>query len=150
MTDLKLPELPAKWRAEADACSRNPYAAGAKDALRQCASELEAARAAVELNAAQGEAVAFISDESLDMLRKEGTGIVSATKTNYLRNPLYLDPPSADFRAVCEFVEHVRTLCFDFVNDGDRPQLHHMRELAWRANKVSDLPSVRAAIGAKE
>lgn len=35
------------------------------------------------------------------------------------------------------FVEHVKTLAFDFINEGIRPQDHHMRELAWKANAVA-------------
>lgn len=35
------------------------------------------------------------------------------------------------------FAEHVKTLAFDFINEGIRPQDHHMRELAWKANAVA-------------
>jgi hypothetical protein len=38
---------------------------------------------------AGAEAVAWISDESLAMLREHGTGIVSSRRTYYLHNPLY-------------------------------------------------------------
>lgn len=37
------------------------------------------------------------------------------------------------------FAEHVRTTCFDFVNEGIRPWEHHMRELAWRADEALNL-----------
>jgi hypothetical protein len=37
---------------------------------------------------------------------------------------------------LAEFAEYVRNLAFDFVNEGIRPHEHHMRDLAWRADKI--------------
>ena len=61
----------------------------------------------------------------------------------YEIEPLYsqeqIDALQGEVSRLRAFAEHVRTTCFDFVNEGIRPWEHNMRELAWRADEALNL-----------
>ena len=62
----------------------------------------------------------------------EPTGLYAAEEENRMANARLI----AAAPDLLEFAEYVRALAFDFVNEGIRPHEHHMRDLAWKADKI--------------
>ena len=48
----------------------------------------------------------------------------------------YIDLLEAKEMKLMQYAEHVRTVCYDFINEGDRVWPHHLRDLAQRADRA--------------
>lgn len=165
MTDLKLPELPnreafERWINEEldfpgifDRDSFGDYRNKAID-LKWCVWQHAYARAAVELNAAQGEAVGTLSIQSFrGHLENQSFDYYGDLPDGDYR--LYAHPPSADFRAVCEALGRKWRVLADTPNNGIADDYNAGQKWAYgvaaaELESALALPSVRAAIGGGE